>query len=142
MTAITGVAPAAASLPTSPLAPTKAPKQTLDSETFLHLLTTQLRNQDPSSPMNTNEMMAQTTQLASMEQLTSMSKTLTENFALGMRDIATSLIGKSASYIDADGKTQTGKVTKVSFEEGVPALTIGDKTVSLDAVSGVNASDS
>lgn len=46
--------------------PPATQKKTLDSEVFLKLLVTQLSNQDPSSPMNTNEMIAQTTQLASM----------------------------------------------------------------------------
>ncbi|MDF2917484.1 MAG: flagellar hook capping protein, partial [Microbacterium sp.] len=50
-------------------APPPAPKQTLDSEVFLQLLVAQMKNQDPSSPLDTNEMMAQTTQLAMMEQL-------------------------------------------------------------------------
>ena len=54
-------------------APTAAPKQNMDSEVFMKLLVAQLRNQDPSSPMNTNEMMAQQTQMASLEQLTNMS---------------------------------------------------------------------
>ena len=30
--------------------PTRVPKQSLDSEVFMNLLVTQLRNQDPSSP--------------------------------------------------------------------------------------------
>ena len=35
---------------------TRAPKQAMDSEVFMSLLVTQLRNQDPSSPMDTNQM--------------------------------------------------------------------------------------
>jgi len=110
----------------------------MDAEVFLQLLVAQMRNQDPSSPMDTNQMMAQTTQLAMMEQLTSMSETTTENFALSMRQTAASLIGKNASYLDADGTTQTGLVSKVSFEAGVPTVTIGTKTINLDAVAGLS----
>ncbi|WP_136042801.1 MULTISPECIES: flagellar hook capping FlgD N-terminal domain-containing protein [unclassified Microbacterium] len=113
-------------------------KKTLDSEVFLKLLVTQLTNQDPSSPMNTNEMISQTTQLASMEQLTALSATSTESFALSMRQTAAALIGHEAQYVDEDGVTQKGIVTSVSYAGAVPLVTIGDATIALDAVSGVS----
>ena len=73
--------------------PTRQPKQSLDGDAFMQLLVTQLRNQDPSSPMDTNQMIGQTTQLAMMEKLTSMDSTNTENFALQMRMAAANLVG-------------------------------------------------
>lgn len=122
---------------TTPVTP---PKKALDAEVFLQLLVAQMKNQDPSSPLDTNEMMAQTTQLAMMEQLTALADTFTESFALSMRQTAAGLVGTQASYVDADGVTRTGLVTKVSFENSVPLVTIGDATVPLDAVSGISAS--
>ncbi|WAA67042.1 flagellar hook assembly protein FlgD [Microbacterium oxydans] len=113
-------------------------KKTLDSEVFLKLLVTQLTNQDPSSPMNTNEMISQTTQLASMEQLTALTATSTESFALSMRQTAAALIGHEAQYVDEDGVTQKGIVTSVSYASAVPLVTIGDASIPLDAVSGVS----
>ncbi|MDF2560293.1 MAG: flagellar hook capping protein [Microbacterium sp.] len=113
-------------------------KKTLDSEVFLKLLVTQLTNQDPSSPMNTNEMISQTTQLASMEQLTALSATSTESFALSMRQTAAALIGREAQYVDEDGVTQKGIVTSVSYAGAVPLVTIGKASIPLDAVSGVS----
>jgi len=130
-------ATAAAPTATSTVVP---PKKALDAEVFLQLLVAQMKNQDPSSPLDTNEMMAQTTQLAMMEQLTALADTFTESFALSMRQTAASLVGTQASYVDADGVTQTGLVTKVSFENSIPLVTIGDATVPLDAVSGITAS--
>lgn len=114
-----------------------ARKQVLDGEVFLKLLVTQLTHQDPSSPMDTNEMISQTTQLAMMEQLTALTDTGTEAFALSMRQAATALIGQEATYKDADGKSVTGVVTKVSFDGPIPQVTIGDKTVALDAITGI-----
>lgn len=116
-----------------------ARKQVLDGEVFLKLLVTQLTHQDPSSPMDTNEMISQTTQLAMMEQLTALTDTGTEAFALSMRQAATALIGQEASYKDADGKVVTGIVTKVSFDGPIPQVTIGDKTVALDAITGITS---
>jgi flagellar basal-body rod modification protein FlgD len=134
MTTVAGVT--ATGLYTSSTA-TTAPKQQLDGEVFLQLLVTQLRSQDPSSPMDTNEMMGQMTQLASMEQLTAQSKTAQENFALQMRIAAAALVGKEVDYVDATGAARSGVVTRVSYAAGVPTVTIGDTTVSLDAVGGV-----
>jgi flagellar basal-body rod modification protein FlgD len=117
--------------------PTRVPKQTLDSEAFMQLLVTQLRNQDPSSPMDTNQMISQTTQLAVMEKLTNMDTTSQEAFALQMRSAAAALIGHTVSYLDANGDTQTGVASSVSYAGSVPVVTVGDKKINLDAILGV-----
>ena len=112
-------------------------KQVLDGEVFLKLLVTQLTHQDPSNPMDTNEMIAQTTQLAMMEQLTALTDNGTEAFALNMRQAAAALIGQEAGYEDAEGATITGIVPKVSFDGPVPLVSIGGKDVPLDAITGI-----
>jgi flagellar basal-body rod modification protein FlgD len=117
----------------------RTPKQTLDSETFMSLLVTQLRNQDPSSPMDTNQMIAQTTQLAMMEKLTALATTSDENFSLQMRTAAAALVGQNVSYTDAAGASVTGIVSAVSYAGAVPQVTVGKSVVALDAISGVTA---
>jgi flagellar basal-body rod modification protein FlgD len=140
--AITGtVNPTVATAPTPGMyttaAATRTPKQTMDSEVFMSLLVTQLRNQDPSSPMDTNQMIAQTTQLAMMEKLTNMDSTNQENFALQMRMAAANLVGHTVSYIDKDGASKTGIASSVSYEGSVPVVTVGDQKIALDSISGV-----
>ena len=109
----------------------------MDSEVFMHLLVTQLRNQDPSSPMDTNQMISQTTELAMMEQLTTMAGLDEENFSLQMRTSAAALIGRTVSYSSPDGTDVTGIATAVSFANAVPTVTVGGKDVQLDWISGV-----
>nr|WP_152602085.1 flagellar hook capping FlgD N-terminal domain-containing protein [Cryobacterium roopkundense] len=116
---------------------TRAPKQTMDSEVFMSLLVTQLRNQDPSSPMDTNQMIAQTTQLAMMEKLNALATTNDENFSLQMRMAAAALVGQEVSYTDADGTELTGRATAVSYAGPVPQVTVNGQPVALDAISGV-----
>ena len=116
----------------------RTPKQSLDSEAFMTLLVAQLRSQDPSSPMDTNQMMAQTTQLAMMEKLTELSTTSQEDFGLQMRIAAANLVGKEVSFPRPDGTTGTGVVSSVSFAGSVPKVTVGDETVALDLISAVN----
>ena len=126
---------AAATLATSSA---RAPKQTMDSEVFMQLLVTQLRNQDPSAPMDTNAMISQTTQLAMMEQVTAQTTTGTENFSLQMRIAASALVGQQVSYTGPDGASVTGTATAVSFAQSVPTVTIAGKEVALDLVSGIS----
>jgi flagellar basal-body rod modification protein FlgD len=122
--------------------PTRAPKQTMDGEVFMSLLVSQLRNQDPSSPMDTNEMIAQTTQLAMMEKITALTSTNEENFSLQMRTASASLIGRQVSYEGADGATVTGTATAVSYAGTVPQVTVDGKAVSLDAIAGITTANS
>lgn len=139
MTTIDAISAASAAQTQPPATP--APKQTLDSEVFLKLLVAQLTNQDPSSPMDTNAMIAQTTQLASMEQLTALTTTAAEGFALSMRQTAAALMGQRAQFVDDEGVTRTGLVSEISFAESVPVLTIDGVQVRLDAVTGLSVAD-
>ncbi|ALE04207.1 hypothetical protein AL755_00340 (plasmid) [Arthrobacter sp. ERGS1:01] len=117
----------------------RKPKQEMDSEVFMSLLVAQLRHQDPSSPMDTNQMISQTTQLATMEKLTNMDATSTENFSLQMRTSAAALIGQQVSWQDPDGTKHSGTATSVSFAGSVPQVAVGEKHIALDSISGVTA---
>jgi len=118
---------------------TRVPKQTMDSEVFMKLLVTQLRTQDPSAPMDTNQMISQTTQLSMMEKMTELSKTSTENFSLQMRIAAAAIVGKQVSYSDAEGVSRTGTASSVSFVGSVPQVKVGGVDVALDSISGITS---
>lgn len=122
---------------TSATTSTTASNGDLDKQAFLNLLVAQLRNQDPSNPMDSSDLMAQTTQLTTMERLIELSDTSRESFALQMRMAASGLVGQQVSYIDADGATKTGTVSAVSYLTAVPTVTVGDVQVPLDSISAV-----
>ena len=112
--------------------------QSYNSELFLKLLTTQLANQDPSSPMDSTQMIQQTSQLASMEQLTKLTTTTTDDYALQQRTSAANVIGKKVTWTDADGAAQSGTATSVTFSStGSPTLTVGEKKVALSDLTGI-----
>ncbi len=92
--------------------------------------------------MDTSEMMSQTTQLSTMEQLTALSSTSRESFALQMRIAASGLVGQQVSAIDSAGVTHVGTATGVSFAGEVPMVTVGGISVALDQVSAVGTSAS
>ncbi|MFN3865163.1 MAG: flagellar hook assembly protein FlgD [Demequina sp.] len=122
-------------------APASAPKQQLDSEVFMSLLVAQLRHQDPSSPMDTTQMIAQQTQLASMEKLTEIAEVSQEQFALTMRLAAMGLVGRGVSYTDADGAVVTGTASSASFAYAVPTLSVDGYDVDLDRILAIRPTD-
>ncbi|MFB0835356.1 flagellar hook assembly protein FlgD [Arthrobacter halodurans] len=113
----------------------RVPKQTMDGEVFLHLLVTQLSNQDPSAPMDTNDMIAQTTQLASMERLTALADTQDAALAVQQRSAAAALVGRLAETDAATGIA--GLVTAVSFAGDEPLVTIGGLQVPYSQIVAV-----
>ena len=127
----TGTTPQAAAV--------RAPVQTMDANVFMTLLVAQLKNQNPSAPMDTNQMMAQTIQLSMMEKMTELTTSSKEGFSLQMRTAAAQLIGHSVGYTLADGTTGTGVASSVSYAGSVPSVTIGDLSVPLDSITGLTA---
>lgn len=78
-----------------------APKKQLDKDAFLTLLVTQLKNQDPLSPLQPHEFAAQLAQFTSVEQLKSLndnvlSQTAASQMAalIGQTSLAASLVGR------------------------------------------------
>jgi flagellar basal-body rod modification protein FlgD len=117
---------------TSGTSTTPKANQEYNSELFLKLLVTQLANQDPSSPMDSAQMVSQT------EQMTALNATSTSNYQTQMQATATSMLGRTVSWTDSAGLAQSGKVSAVSFSgSGTPQLTVGTSTVGLSAVTGV-----
>lgn len=131
-------APAGTSLTST--TPTRTPKQALDSSVFMDLLVTQLKDQDPSSPMDTNAMIGQTTQLAMMEKLTQLADDSTQGLSVQQRAAAAALIGKAVTYLGSDGTPGSGTATSVSYSGSTPTVSVGGTAVALASITGVAAS--
>jgi flagellar basal-body rod modification protein FlgD len=131
--------PIAAVGETSPAAAVRAPVQTMDSDVFMSLLVAQLKNQNPSAPMDTNQMMSQTIQLSMMEKMSELTTSTKEGFSLQMRSAAAQLIGQSVGYTLDDGTTGTGVASSVSYAGTVPTVKVGDLSIPLDSITGLTA---
>jgi flagellar basal-body rod modification protein FlgD len=84
-------------------------------ETFLKLLTTQLKNQDPLSPLDTNNFTQQLTQMTGVQQQLLTNQLLTQMISqgqVGLSGSAVNLIGKS---VTAEKPTMTLTDGKASF---------------------------
>jgi flagellar basal-body rod modification protein FlgD len=103
-------------------------KAVLDKDGFLKMLVAQMQNQDPSSPLDAAQQTEQMASFTMVEQITNMAsqnaaivKSLNTQSAVG-------LLGRTVTYKDSDGASQTGKVQLVSTDkDGASTLTVGDK---------------
>jgi flagellar basal-body rod modification protein FlgD len=104
------------------------PKGTLDKDGFLKLFIAQLQHQDPSKPMDANESVAQMASFSMVEGMNNMQAT-SANIATSLNtSSAVGLIGRTVSYVDADGNLQTGKVDRVATTpDGQSTLTVAGK---------------
>ena len=130
--------------PVAPLGmkPTAAPAETaalsgLDKDAFLKLLVAQLRYQNPMSPMDGQEYLAQAAQFAQVERLEGLAKAQAELVAYQKVLISSSLVGKEVRGLDELGNEVEGTVRSVSFAGGAPSLDVDGTKVSLDTVQEV-----
>lgn len=100
---------------------------------FLTLLTTQLKNQSPLDPMDTNQFTAQLVQFAGVEQQLKTNETLGSLLSLTSASTATNAVGFIGSTITTEGATThlaDGKAEwKVTMPQtGSATITIKDST--------------
>lgn len=133
------VTPQAVGGTSTPASAVRSPVQTMDANVFMTLLVAQMKNQNPSAPMDTNQMMSQTIQLSMMEKTTEMTTNSKEAFSLQMRSAAAQLVGHNVDYTLSDGTTGTGLAGSVSFAGAVPTVKVGTLSIPLDSISGITA---
>lgn len=116
----------------------------LKTEDFLEILTTQLQNQNPQDPMDQKEMIGQINQLAQLEQNESLSEQIDQLSSSSRNNQYISLIGSDVSVQTNNGKTHNGQLSKVSFENGTTKINVGGSSISTTNVKsiGVNQSQS
>jgi flagellar basal-body rod modification protein FlgD len=109
------VNPAAAVSAATPSAATKSQTQLSSNfETFLTLLTTQLANQDPLSPMDSNQFTQQLVQFSQVEQQINSNQNLEQLISLTKNQSsvsAVSYLGKTLTLTDGSGALTNGNAT-------------------------------
>jgi len=95
----------------------------LGKDSFLQLLVTQLRNQDPLQPMEDKEFIAQLAQFSSLEQLQNMNANLGYFMDLNILHQASLLVGREVDVFTEDGDI-TGVISEVRFTAEGPKIVI------------------
>jgi flagellar basal-body rod modification protein FlgD len=88
------------------LNPTRQPQQSLGKDDFLKILITQLSYQDPTSPMEDKEFIAQMAQFSSLEQMTSMAKDFAKLTSMVISSEASSALGRNVELIEGETTIQ------------------------------------
>jgi flagellar basal-body rod modification protein FlgD len=92
-----------------------APSSSLDKNGFLKMLTEQIKNQDPTSGQDPNQYFQTISQMTTVEQLTNLAQQSVTQLAQAANSNATSLIGRTVTYLGADHLPVTGVVDAVDL---------------------------
>ncbi len=119
---------------------TREVKKELDRNAFLQLLVLQMQNQDPLSPTDNTEMIAQLAQFSALEQMNNLNtnfETLSGSFNQLSFISAGTLIGKTVAGTDDAGQLKEGTVDKVLFDSGKVYVSIGGTLVPMANIQRV-----
>ena len=100
-------------------------QQDLGKDDFLKILITQLRNQDPTKPMEDKEFISQMAQFSTLEQMNNMSEGFSNLSGKLQSSQAMSALGKSVEVATEGGQTVTGTVGEVTMGEFPQVLVNG-----------------
>jgi flagellar basal-body rod modification protein FlgD len=110
----------------------------LNKDEFLQLLVAQLKNQDPMSPVGSQEFMSQMAAFSTLEQVTNMAVANEEQNQMMAVNQSLSLVGHTVTYLKEDETTAEGKVESADFGEEGASLTInGESGIPAGAVTQV-----
>ena len=107
----------------------------LGKDDFLKLLLAQLSNQDPTSPIENTEFIAQMAQFSSLEQMTNMSAEFTKLAGVFRVSEASSMLGKTVT-LNVGDTTATGVVQAATREEN-PRVMVGGRYYTMDQISAI-----
>ena len=111
--------------------------QFVSQSTFLTLLITQLKNQDPMNPQDSSQFVAQLAQFSSLEQMTN----LNTNMETVLENSAVSMIGQTVTVADTNSTSGfvTGKVSGIVYYANGPAVQVNGVNYPLSAVQNVGS---
>lgn len=112
----------------------------LTSQDFLKLLITQLQNQDPASPLDSDQLLNQISQMRALQANLELESSL-KGLTLGQQlSSATSFIGKNVTAVTGSDQTQvSGMVESVIVKDGSALLRVNGTEIPMADITGVAA---
>lgn len=110
-------------------------QQEMGKDEFLKLLITQLQNQDPTSPMEDKQFIAQMAQFSALEQMTNMSTEFAKVGRLISAGQASDLLGRTVEINDGSSVV-SGRVQDVTFGE-YPQINVNGTYYDYDSVQRI-----
>jgi flagellar basal-body rod modification protein FlgD len=124
-------------IPYSPATPTVERGDQMGKEVFMRLLVAQMRYQDPSNPVDSSQMMAQTATFTQVEKLEELAAQNAAMLVLQEASTAGAMVGRTATYTDTNGGEVTGRITAVRLAQGdqEAVAVIGGKDVAVGRIT-------
>ena len=111
----------------------------MGKDTFMKLLVAQMRYQDPSKPVDSSQMMAQTATFSQVEKLEQLATQNAALLVLQEASTAGALVGRTVTYTGTDGTEVSGTVTAVRLasadQEAV--ATVGGQQVAVGRITSI-----
>ena len=108
----------------------------LGKDDFLKLLMAQMTNQDPTSPMENTEFIAQMAQFTSLEQMTNMSNNFEKMAAMINSSEAQSLLGRTVQ-IDLGAEQATTGVVEAATRGNTPQVQVNGMFYDMNKIKTV-----
>lgn len=140
VTSATSTPPASTSIANitgSTTAGTPTPQKTLSAQDFMQLLTVQMQNQDPTTPMDSNQEMQQIVQISSMQNMSTMSTDLSQMTASQTWSLANSYLGRQVTLSNSSGAPITGSITAIDTSGASPQVQVNGTYYPLANVTNI-----
>ncbi len=120
-------------------ATTATPQNTLTTQDFLQLLSTELQNQDPLQPMDDTAYLAQMAQFTSLQQVSTLSTTISQMSSNQQNLAASSYLGQMVTMNAGNNSTISGVVTGVDLSGTTPNLEVNGTSYPLTSLLSVSS---
>ncbi len=104
---------------------------------FLTLLINELKNQDPTAPVDQTQTLSQLAQFSQLSETATLNQTLTANQSFTNVAQSAALIGKTVSTATADKAGVSGVVQSVSLSGGKNYLQVGGQSIDASTVTSI-----
>lgn len=121
-------------------AATQAMNGVLGKDDFMKMFLASLKFQDPMSPMETKDMMAQMSQLTMVESVANLSDVVADLKSVvngSPLEKGMDFLGKTVSGVSVSGEMVKGEVTEISNYNDMLELMVGNKRVDVSSINNV-----
>ncbi|MEI6519297.1 MAG: flagellar hook capping FlgD N-terminal domain-containing protein [bacterium] len=110
----------------------------LDRNTFINLLLTEIKYQDPLKPMDNKDMIAQLAQFSALEQTQQLNTKMDSMSSTMDSTKATSMLGHKVVVQGVDDQTpSTGNVTAIMYDGTTPNVVVNGKSYPLTGIQRI-----
>ena len=121
------------------MATTPVMSAAIGQQQFMQLLLTQLRNQDPLSPMDDTQFITQLSQFSMQQGIQDLDTNFSNLLALQELTQGTNLVGRKVTYQapGASGGLQQGVVSGISVNQGQLQVMVQGQTLPLSSIQSI-----